>query len=319
MLTRRAQLGLRTGKKAANAAAKAKGKAAEPKAKPKLTRKKSARRVLKRAGKKAKSFRSSGSKGLEGEEEMNDGDWVWDADANDYVLREWWADEAPGDSSVGKAENEKAKPTRSRKRKSKPTVTEPNDEDAGEPIGETAGSGKTSRRKPKQPKQPCAKPTAKAKAKAKATAKAKAKAKATAKAKVKPGPKAKASAKKAAAKEKPKAKKGRGKKRCDDQEKPIPEPDDVQWMMDWVSEVEVEGDDDAFKSSVKELICPSAHGYRCNIYWTTGKCGVTLRYTLDGKVKQTDVVTYGFGKSRVAQACGICAASASAFRQHYMW
>ena len=298
VLLRRAQLGLRTVKKKKNQETKAKGKAAA--SRPKLRRKKSSRRVLQSTRRrKLKGLPSSGSKGKVGEydnEERNDGEWVWDETANDYVhvsVGEDWPPQEGHDSSGGKPAGEHEGRAHRKRMKRKAAAAEQEEDDACD--GDVGG---------KSNKSPKAKTKPKAKAKAKAP-----------KAKCSPKPK---SSPKAKAKAKAKSRGNKSSKNDEGANSPTKE-DDVTWVKDWVSQVDdLEGDFSAFKAGVKALVPPSAHGFRCNIYWTTGKCGVSLRHTQsDGSKKQIDLATYGFGKSRAAQACTVAAASAAVFCQHY--
>ena len=69
---------------------------------------------------------------------------------------------------------------------------------------------------------------------------------------------------------------------------------------------------------MKPFLPDNLYGYRCNIYLTTGKCGVTLRYTSQScEKKQADLVTHGFGKTRLASAVAIGCACSVAIWLHF--
>ena len=288
VLSRREQLGLRKRKKDVNKLAKAK----KPAPKEKLKRKKSGLCKLRKSKRALKSVACGSA------DPMPEGDadawwsradhWVWDDGLNNYVKIE----KGEGYLSVQTPEDHD---DAAKKVKTKRRVT-------GKALEAEPGRAASS------PK-PKAKAKSKAKASPKASPKGAAKAKAKAKSKSKP-----------AAEASPKASpKGVAKAGKQGGRRPRPstvaaydvEERDVERISDWVRESNLTGSLDDFKVSVRPFLPDNSFGYRCNIYWTTAKCGVTLRFTDEsGEKKQTDIVTYGFGKTRLAAAVAIsCACS----------
>ncbi|CAE7773798.1 unnamed protein product [Symbiodinium microadriaticum] len=312
VLTRRQQMGLRKRKKDVNRAAKA----STPAPKNKIRRKKSGLCKL-RKSKRALASVACGSRDPlpEADDEAwwsRADDWVWDDELNNYVKLE----KGQGYISIETPEDEHAEPASKRAKTTRRV------------------RGKTPEAESEECATPAPKPKAKAKAKAQAKSKAKAspkaspkgaakakraKAKSEAEASPKASPKGAAKAKRAKAKSKaeasPKASpKGAAKakaklgRRCREStvEADDVEDRDLEWVSDWVRETNLTGSLDDFKQSVKPFLPDNSCGYRCNIYWTTAKCGVTLRYTDEsGEKKQTDLVTYGFGKTRLATAVAV--------------
>ena len=317
-------MGLRKRKKDVNRAAKA----STPAPKNKIRRKKSGLCKL-RKSKRALASVACGSRDPlpEADDEAwwsRADDWVWDDELNNYVKLE----KGQGYISIETPEDEHAEPASKRAKTTRRV------------------RGKTPEAESEECATPAPKPKAKAKAKAQAKSKAKAspkaspkgaakakraKAKSEAEASPKASPKGAAKAKRAKAKSKaeasPKASpKGAAKakaklgRRCREStvEADDVEDRDLEWVSDWVRETNLTGSLDDFKQSVKPFLPDNSCGYRCNIYWTTAKCGVTLRYTDEsGEKKQTDLVTYGFGKTRLATAVAVSCACSVAVWLHW--
>ena len=120
------------------------------------------------------------------------------------------------------------------------------------------------------------------------------------KAKAEPNPKPKAKAKaKGAAKATPKAdaKKKAKAKQTAKKSDTDPQESDIDRLLAWVDEVDMEADPETFKLELQGKIPTLDQSIRLNKYWNRPGCGVTLRYVDENNErKQRDVAYFTLGK-----------------------